>query len=155
MTKDPLVRRRTCRRSVLAAVAAAGVLVLGACGDDADDAADDEGSGEAAVCEARAELDSSFAALGDVDIVNDGTDALRDAVEAITDDVDALADAAGDEAGDEVAAVSDTFEALLASVGDIGEGGSAGSGASAVGAALSDFGEALGDLAVALQTECG
>jgi ElaB/YqjD/DUF883 family membrane-anchored ribosome-binding protein len=155
MTKDPVVRRRTSRRPAIAAVAAACLLALGACGDDGDDAADDEGSGEAAVCEARDELDSSFAALGDVDIVNDGTDALRDAVEAITDDVDALADAAGDEAGDEVAAVSDTFEALLASVGEIADGDSPGSGASAVGAALTDFGEALGDLAVALQTECG
>ena len=135
------------------ALAAVGVLALVGCGDDGDDAADDEGSGEDAVCEARAELDSSFASLGEIDIVNDGTDALSAAVDDIGDDVESLREAAGDEAGDEADAVGEAYDALAAAVGDLGDG-AIGDGAAAVGTALADFGTALGELAVALAQDC-
>lgn len=145
--------RHLVRHAALAGFAAASVLGLAACGDDGDGG--DEGAAEEpGICEARADLDTSFAALGDIDIVNDGTDALREAVDAIAADVEALREAAGDEAADEVDAVEESYDAVVAAVGDLGEGGSIATGASAVGTALADFGTALGDLAVALTQEC-
>jgi hypothetical protein len=143
--------RHLLRHAALAGLAAASVLGLAACGDDGGDGGDgDEGAAEGAgVCEARDELTESFAALGDIDVVNDGTDAVRAAVDSIGEDLEALREAAGDEADDELDAVGAAVDDLRTAVGDLG-----GESVGAVGTALADLSVALGDLVLALAQDC-
>ena len=59
-------------------------------------------SSAADVCESADGLRASLTALGDVQVVQDGTDAVQEAWTTVQDDWAKLADAAGDEYADQV-----------------------------------------------------
>jgi hypothetical protein len=97
-----------------AIVAAALLLGAAGCGDDDDD-------DTAARCDARDQLSSSVQDLEDVDVVDDGTDALRTAFDAVVDDVGQLADAVGDDLQDDVDAVEGEIDDIRTTIGSIGD----------------------------------
>ncbi|HEX6424528.1 MAG TPA: hypothetical protein VFZ79_13680 [Acidimicrobiales bacterium] len=122
------------------------LLLLAACGDD------DESS--ATVCDARADLESSLAALGEIDVPAEGTDAVEAAVDDVGDDVEAVADAAQEEVDDEVDDVQAAVDELEAAVTSFGEQETTGAAVAAVSRAVTDLAVATGALTEALSQEC-
>lgn len=122
------------------------LLLLVACGDD------DESS--TAVCDARADLESSLGALGEIDVSAEGTDAVEAAVDDVGDDVEAVADAAQDEVDDEVDDVRAAFDELEAAVTSFGERETPSAAVASVSRAVTDLAVATGALAEALAQEC-
>jgi hypothetical protein len=118
-----MIRRPTV---ALAALALSTSLAVTACSDDS----------ESAVCESADELQSDLSALTDVDVSDDGVDALGSALQDTEDAATSLADEAGDEFGAEV----DALQAALSDLGDAIEGFSSG-GVQPVTAALSEVGD--------------
>jgi hypothetical protein len=86
------------RGGVVGALAAVAVLAVGGC--SSSDAAP-----EADLCASADALQSSVAELRDVQVVENGTEALRQAFADVGDDVDRLADQARDEFSDQVSGV--------------------------------------------------
>lgn len=97
--------RSTALRTV-AVAALLGVALLAGCGDDE--------SAQDRYCEAGAALESSVAALFEVDVIAEGTDGVRAAVDAVQDDVEELAESARD-------ATADDVDALDSAVGDLND----------------------------------
>jgi hypothetical protein len=143
-------------RTTTARGVAFAVLVLGLAACSGDDDTSDTAA-EEQVCDDWAQVRSSVAALGDVDVAADGTDALRSAWDGLSDAVDELGDTAGDQLGDEV-------DALRIAVGDLGDelrdaaddpaDEGAGSGLVAVGEAVQGVTRAADDLGAELQPDC-
>ena len=138
--------QRTRQRLVLVALLGPLLLFSAACGDD-----DDEG---ATVCDAREDLDSSVNALAEVDVADEGTDALDAAVDDVGDDIEAVADAAQEDAEDEVDDVQAALGELETAVADFGEQDSTSAAVAAVSSAVTDLAQASGALAEALSQEC-
>jgi hypothetical protein len=123
---------RTVRVTTIPAVALAVVLVMSACGGDdtgSDAAGPTSGSTTAAtepgdgttspgsdatadVCAARDDLEQSVQALGDMDVVAGGTDAVEAALGDVRDDLAALRGAAGSDLQDEVSSLESAIEDL-------------------------------------------
>jgi hypothetical protein len=122
------------------------LLLVAACGDD------DESS--TTVCDARADLESSLGALGEIDLTAEGTDAVETAVDDVGDDVEAVADAAQDEVDDEVDDVQAAFDELEAAVTSFGEQETTSAAVASVGRAVTDLAVATGALTEALAQEC-
>ena len=102
-------RRRRARTAASSAVLLAATTLLAvSCGDDDGD------SNTASVCESRDELRTSVTALGDVDILSDGTNGLEAAADDVRSALDGLGQSAEDEFGDEV-------DAVQAALGDLGD----------------------------------
>lgn len=137
------------------------VVGLGACSDD--DSSDGSAAGETSdaerLCADWAQTQSAVAALADVDVVDDGTDALRAAVDGVTGTLQPLRTSAGEELGDEVDALGGAVADLATEVSGLtdrsaGEGEGAGSGLVAVGEAVQGVSAATEDLGAALQPSC-
>ena len=122
------VKALTNLRPVMAVVVLT-LIALGACGDDE--------SAQDRYCDAGASLRSSIAALGDVDLVAGGTDALDEALGQIGDDVDELTDAAGGATEGDVAALDSAVERLGGALSELG-GDLTSETASAGGSAVED-----------------
>jgi hypothetical protein len=95
------------REQVLAALIAVAGLAVGGCSSGESESAD------AGLCSSADDLRSSISDLGDVQVVEDGTEEVRQTVSEVGDDVARLADEARDEFSDQVSAVE-------AAVGDLG-----------------------------------
>jgi hypothetical protein len=143
----------------LGAVAVAGLLVLGACGDDSSSdtteaPADTEapaGTGAATdVCEARDNLRSAITDLGELNVLQDGTDAVRQYVDQVQAAVDDLRSAAGDQYEEESAAVEDALERVRTALDDGVSVDALREAASAVG----DLVTSLGSLVSAIEEAC-
>jgi hypothetical protein len=157
--------RRKWRRLVAVVAVLAGPVVLAtACGDDggdesadttADTTSETTANETASVCDARDELDSSLEALGEVDISAENTNALEADVREVRDDIDAVADAAQEEAGDEVDDLRTALDELETAVGEFGDQESTSAAVAAVGSAVTDLARAAGALSEALAQECG
>jgi hypothetical protein len=96
------------------AVLGAVVLVLGACGESAEEKAQEQ------VCDARADIAERIDSLRGLTGSTFTTDAVREDVEAIGDDLREIADARGDlsdERRDELAAANEAFVAGLREIG--------------------------------------
>jgi hypothetical protein len=104
-------RRRT--RSSIAGAGLAVALVAG-CGSD------DEQSAQEQYCAAGESLESSIGALGDLDLLAEGTDGLESRVSAIADDVNELQDASTDAAADDVSALEQSVDDLESAISDLG-----------------------------------
>jgi hypothetical protein len=123
----------TQRATTIPAVALAVVLVLSACGGDdtgSDAAAPTGGSTATAttepseattspgpdatadLCAARDDLEQSVQALGDVDVVAGGTDAVEAALGDVREDLAALRGASGSDLQDEVSSLESAIEDL-------------------------------------------
>ncbi|HSK25396.1 MAG TPA: hypothetical protein VK894_00620 [Jiangellales bacterium] len=81
-------------------------------------AASPQPSGSGDVCAARDDLQQSLAALGGVDVVAGGTDALEAAVGDVEDDLAAVRSAAGSEVEPEVTAFEDAVQGLQDTLGE-------------------------------------
>lgn len=99
-------------RWIVAAALAVG-LSLVACGSDDDQSAQEK------YCEAGQSLESSAAALFDLDLIAQGTSGLQDAVDAVEKDVDALRDSATEAAADEVDALQQSVKDLDKALSDV------------------------------------
>lgn len=83
-------------------VFAALLLVGAACGDD-----------EASpVCEAREQLESSVEQLRDIDVLDDGLEALRTDLDAVSDDLATFRTEAGDELEPQIDAVRGSIDQI-------------------------------------------
>jgi archaellum component FlaC len=109
--QNPTQQRRG-RRFIFATALAAGLL-LAACGSDDDQSAQEK------YCEAGQSLQSSTAALFDLDLIAQGTSGLEDAVNAVEKDVDALQDSATEAAADEVDALEQSVKDLDSALSDV------------------------------------
>jgi hypothetical protein len=132
------------------------------CSDEDSSSTDtdtDDGSAQEQeqACADWAQLQAAVTALGDVEVVADGTDALRTAVDGVESALQQFGDSAGDQVGDEVdaleAAVGDLTAAVRAAVDDAAAEG-AGSGLVAIGEAVQQVATAADDLAAELQPGC-
>jgi len=126
---------------------AALLLVAGACSDDGGDES-------ARACDARDDLSSSVEALGDVDVVADGTDEVGTAFDDVVAAVDELADASGDRLEDEVDAVQAEVDDVRAAVGSIGDQ-SAAAAAELVGAEVGELVDSTSVLVEEASATCG
>jgi hypothetical protein len=140
---------------------------IGACSDDDSPDTTAETSDAEQVCDDWTQLQAAVTALADVDVVADGTDALRTAVDGVTGALEQLRDSAGEAAGDEVDALGSAVDELTTEVsgladGSAGEGDGdgdpadegAGSGLVAVGEAVQGVATATEDLGAELQPDC-
>ena len=91
------------RGGVVGALAAVAVLAVGGC--SSSDAASPAAASETDLCVSADALRSSVAELRDVQVVENGTEALRRAFAEVGDDVDRLADQARGEFSDQVSGV--------------------------------------------------
>lgn len=108
------------------------IILLAACGDD-------EASPDDAFCDAGDTLEQSIAALGEMDVAAEGTNALGDALAEIESDVGALLEAGAEVAEAELEALDDALNTLESSVDQISES----VGADEVTALVSGVGDAL------------
>jgi hypothetical protein len=155
-------RRTEARLACLSALVLA--VGLGACsGDDSSEgssAADTENAEQ--LCADWAQTRAAVTALADVDVVADGTDALRAAVDGVTETLRPLRESAGESVGDEVEDLGQSVADLATEVagltgepaGEDGEGDDAGSGLVAVGEAVQGVSAAADDLGTALEPGC-
>ena len=104
--------RRT-SSAVLALIVCAAVA-LGACGDDDD---------SSSLCNDVDSLESSVQALGDVDVVQNGTSELRSALDDVQSDADALAESAKKDFGPEVDALQQALSTLGTALQNVGDNG--------------------------------
>jgi hypothetical protein len=95
--------------------ALAVLLALGACGDDdGDQAADSTTTAGDALCAAIDDVEQDIAALGDLDVLAEGTDAVEASLTTIREDLAEIRDLAPDTAPEE----AEAFDDALASLGD-------------------------------------
>ena len=123
------------------------VLLVAGCGDD-------DGESSATVCDARADLESSLDALGEVDVTAEGTGAVEAAVDDVGDDVEAVGDAAQDAVDDEVDDVQAAFDEVEAAVTTFGEQETTSAAVASVSRAVTDLAVDTGALTEALSQEC-
>lgn len=90
------------RRRAGWAVAALAVAGVSACSSSSDTAASSSTSSTPDVCASAAALRSSLAALGDVQVIQEGTDAVQKEWTTVQHDWQQLAAAAGDQYADQV-----------------------------------------------------
>ena len=107
------------------AVVAALLLVSTACSDDVSP-----------VCEAREQLQSSVEELRNVNVLDDGLDALRTDLDAVGDDLATFRTEAGDELEPEIDAVRASIDQLRETVDT---GGSPADVAASLGAGVSEL----------------
>jgi hypothetical protein len=96
------------------AAALAGLIALSACGDDDDDQAASSTTNEEALCDAVDTAEDDIRALGDIDVLAEGTDAVEASLTTIREDLAELKELAPDTAPDE----SEAFDSALSSLDD-------------------------------------
>jgi hypothetical protein len=106
------------------AAALAILLPLAACGDDDDDqtASSTTTSSGDALCSAVGDLEDDIGALVDLDVVADGTDAVKSSLSAIRADFAEIRDQAPDTAPDEADAFDSALTSLEEAVEAVGDG---------------------------------
>ncbi|MGH9230981.1 MAG: hypothetical protein ACRD07_20010 [Acidimicrobiales bacterium] len=105
--------------------ALATLLVLSACGDDddGDQAADSTTTSTGdALCAAIDDAERDIAALGDLDVLAEGTDATEAALTTIREDLAEIRDLAPDTAPEEAEAFDDALASLGDAISALGEG---------------------------------
>ena len=108
-------------------------------------------AGSEDMCTDRGALSSSVSALGDVDLVAEGTNGVTAAVDAIKDDLTALRESVSAELRPQVQAVEDALDELETAAADLGSGGAA-----ATATAVSNLATVTGTLLDSLQAGvCG
>jgi len=132
ITTDPTPRPRRHRTLVVGTVL--GLVALAGCGDD-------EPSAQEQYCEAGESLESSVAALANLDLIAGGTDSLTAATDSVKDDLSELSDTASDAAADDVDALKQSVDDLSSAISDLG-GEISTENASAVAAAVANVGTA-------------
>ena len=126
-------------------------LAIAACGDDSSSS--DDTTPEEAFCSAGDQFETDVAALGDVDVVADGTDAVQSAFDTIRDDTDALVAAGQDVAADDINAVEASVDQLGAALSDL-SGELTSENASEVVDAITNIGTAADSLQTTLTDTC-
>ena len=101
------------RHHALAAALVALLALIG-CGDDDDDQAASSTTDEEALCDAVDTAEDDIRALGDIDVVAEGTDAVQASLTTIREDLAELRELAPDTAPDE----AEAFDNALSSLGD-------------------------------------
>jgi TolA-binding protein len=134
--------RRIPMRSV-AAVLLCLAVVATACSDDEEDATP-------SFCESRAELENSFQGLRDVNVVDDGIEALDAQLDVVQSDVEELSGSAG-ELQPEVDALRSSITSLQQSVESAP---SAAEKADALVSGLTDVSAALDELIETSSSQC-
>lgn len=147
----------------MAVAIVAGLPLPGACGDD-DQGGGGEESGAtttsttststSSVCPAASDLEAAVQQLGDVDVAEDGTDALRSATDDVGAALQDLGDAASSQFGDDLTAAQSTFDALREAVSSVDEAGSIQAAAQSVRQPLSDFTTATETLVTNVSQGC-
>ena len=105
-------------RVFIAALCAAAVLALAACGDD-DESAQEKAQNQ--VCDARADVKKQVDELASLDLGTATVDGIKQNLNAITDDLSKMRDARGDLSDDrraQIESATKTFTSELKSVVD-------------------------------------
>jgi hypothetical protein len=116
-------RRRNCSAELGALVVAAALAALPGCGGD----------DEPGYCSEVTELEPSVRDLGDVDVVNGGLDAVREALGRVEDDAGSVVDSAKGDFPDETDAISQATADVKATAGQLTDSPSVQEGARLVG----------------------
>jgi outer membrane murein-binding lipoprotein Lpp len=120
---------------------AALLLAGAACGDEDASSA----------CEARDELESSVEDLRDIDVLDDGLDALRADVDAVGDDLATFRAEAGDELGPQIDAVRGSIDQIRST---LDSGGTPAEIATSIATDMSELVTNWNELAAAAQGLC-
>jgi hypothetical protein len=129
-------------------------LAVAACGDDSSDGGDSAPTSEEAFCESGEQLETDVAALTDIDVVAEGTDAVEDAFSAIRADTDALVASGQDFAADDINALEQAVDELGSALDDLSGELTAANSADVL-TAVSDIGTAATSLQTTLTETCG
>jgi hypothetical protein len=135
------------RARVLGAVLVLAGVTVGGCSSGSS------GSSEASLCPSADALRSSIGNLRDVQVVQDGTEAVRQAAAQVGDDVDRLANSAGDKFSGQVSGVQTDVANLSAAIHSLGDAPSTAS-LSAVGTAVRVLVEDTGVLLDDVRSAC-
>ena len=144
---DPRRRRRSWTAG--AAALCLSIVVLASCGGD-----DTEASPEQAFCDAAATLRTDVQALVELDVIAEGTNALKDRVSTIQTDLDELIAAGSDLAKDDVAALETSVDELQTSIDALGEQGITVANASNVLGNVTDLGPRISALWETISEAC-
>jgi hypothetical protein len=139
--------RRTFARTLVLVAAA---LALVACGDDSDSGQSDE----QAFCEAGDQLETDVAALSEVDVVAEGTNAVDEALNTLRADTEALVVSGQEFAADDINELERAVDGLGVALDDLDGELTAANGA-AVLDAFSVIGTAADNLQTTLTETCG
>ena len=116
-------RRRSCSAELGALVVVAAFAATPGCG----------GEDEPGHCSEVTELEQSVSDLGDVDVVNGGLDAVREALGRVDENARSVVDSAKGDFPDETDAISQATADLKATAGQLADSPSAQEGARLVG----------------------
>jgi chromosome segregation ATPase len=103
---------------LIAAVIAAAVMALPACGDDESDAEKAQNQ----VCDARADIEKQVKELGNLDLATATRDQIQQNLNAIKDDLGKMKDAESDLNADRRRQVESATNTFQASVDDVASG---------------------------------
>lgn len=112
-------------------------------------------NGATNVCDQRAAVERSFQNLSQVNVVTDGTDALRSAVDDVKTQVDELAKVAKDQFGDQIQAMRTALGDLGSAIASLPQAGSLSEASANFASPLSEVSAAVDDLKSALANACG
>jgi cytochrome c556 len=121
------------------------VVGVGACSDDEE---------PTAVCGARDDLSAAITALGDVDALTEGRDAVDAAVDDLQSALDEVGEATSDDVEDEVDAAQAALDDVIDTVGSLGDESSPGEALEAVSDSLSTFATAVAAVVGELDEDC-
>ena len=128
--------------SVSASLALSAPFFAIACGDSGSD-----------VCSAGDDVQESVEALLEINVIEEGTNAVEAAFEEFEADIEALADEAAEEFDDEINAVRSAADGVSSAINDT-EGDPLPDRAGAIREALTVLGESTTALLSAVDTEC-
>jgi hypothetical protein len=108
-----------------------------------------------AVCAARDDLSEAIAALGDVNPLDDGGEAVEAAVGDVRSALDDVGETTGADIEDEVDAAEAALDDLTDTVASIGDQGSPSEAIDAVSSSLSTFASSVAAVVGELDEDCG
>ena len=89
-------------------------MLAAGCGGNggADGGGDTAAGGEADLCQSLEDLQDTVRGIGEIELGEDTVDELQQTADELSTDLEAVEEAAGDELGDEVAAIETSLQAL-------------------------------------------
>jgi len=133
---------RAGRAVALGAALALATAGIASCGSD-DDSSTSTTSAQDAYCAAGDQLRTDIGNLADLDLISQGTDALRSALDDIDADVEQLVQSADDAAAPEIEQLQSSLDDLSSSLSDLG-GDISSENVSALRSAIGDVTSAAG-----------
>ena len=150
----PVIAKGSAGRTLPVLLLALSAALLVSCGDDDDSSGTTSTTtAEQAYCADGDQLESDLSALADLELPDDGTDAVQAQIDALKTDLSALKSSAADVASTEITTFETSLDDLEAAANEVTGELTASSAANVV-VAIEDAVAAGGDVVSTLQTTC-